>query len=271
MSHLVEQITKYMSASGRVLWFQESEKLRRKVFLRPSLLFDMLFVLFRTRFNDNFADAHLQALRSKLVRESVDTSEANIQAMSDRFLHKGHAQIDLLKLIWFPILISDSTPLLKKIALVLMDLFHVAYPVIGKDKLKILISSASTSMSSSSQSKRKSQSSQEVENLLGLINEIIVPTYLSPVSGGANAAIERARNKFRHEWTQAVNMAIQNQIKKSPPTLVSKIVQRYTFQWGLMLGVFEKFSVSCLFNSELYYLSHYKDLILAYNEDNTIG
>lgn len=89
MSHLVEQITRYMSGSGRILWFQESERMKRRVFLRPSLFYDMLFVLFRTRFYENFSDAHLHALRLKLVRESVNTSEANIRSMCERLLNKG--------------------------------------------------------------------------------------------------------------------------------------------------------------------------------------
>lgn len=89
MSHLVEQITKYMNASGRILWYYESDKLKRKVFLRPCLLFDMLFVLFRARFMENFEDAHLHALRLKLIRDSVDTSETHIRELSENMLNKG--------------------------------------------------------------------------------------------------------------------------------------------------------------------------------------
>lgn len=90
MSHLIEQITKYMSASGRILWFQEAERMKRKVFLRPSLFYDMLFVLFRTRFHENFSDAHLHALRLKLVRDTVNTTEASIRLMSERLVNKGN-------------------------------------------------------------------------------------------------------------------------------------------------------------------------------------
>lgn len=89
MSHLVEQITKYLSASGRILWFQDSDKMKRRVFLRPCLFYDLLFVLFRTRFYENFSDAHLHALRLKLVRDTVDTSEVHIRAMCDKLLNRG--------------------------------------------------------------------------------------------------------------------------------------------------------------------------------------
>lgn len=187
------------------------------------------------------------------------------------YLYKGHAHIDLLKLIWFPILITDSTLILKKICLIIMELFHLAYPVLSKDKLKTLLSYCAMSQSKL----KKEQMNQEVENILSQINEIVVPFYLPLVSDVAGEAlsvvVERIRMKMRHEWTQAAYKAITWKLKKSVPKIASKIVQRFTFPWGLMRGIFENFSVNCLFNSDLHYVSHYKNFIHANNEDNTVG
>lgn len=161
-----------------------------------------------------------------------------------------------------------------------MDLFHLAYPVIGKEKLKTLIVHLSTP-----QSKAKKEAIAEAENALTQINEIVVPFYLPllhditnsnneevTTSGETSVLVEKTRGKLRHEWTQAVHKAVSTwQLKKAVPRLVSKIVQRFTFQWGLLPGVFEKFSVNCLFNSDLYYVNHYRNFIFGYNEDNTVG
>ena len=43
MSHLIESIAKYLSSSGKIIWFQDTDKLRQKFYLKPSLLFDLLF------------------------------------------------------------------------------------------------------------------------------------------------------------------------------------------------------------------------------------
>lgn len=155
-----------------------------------------------------------------------------------------------------------------------MDLFHLAYPLIGKEKLKTL----SVYMGASSQSKTKKEAIQEAENTLTQINEIVVPFYLPIVHDITNddtsttsTLVEKTRSKLRHEWNQAAHKAVQWRLKKSVPTLVSKMVQKFTFQWGLMPGVFEKFAVNCLFNSDLYYVNHYRNFIFAYNEENTVG
>lgn len=182
----------------------------------------------------------------------------------------GHAHIDLLKLIWYPILITDSSTILRKSLLVLMSLFQIAYPVICKDKLKILVHH-STSVGGAGRSQRKSIHSafQEFDSILAQINEIVVPFYLPLIDD--STPIEKARSRLRHEWSQAVSTAVHAGLKNKIPKLVSNIAHKYTFQWGLMPGIFERFSVNCLFNSDLYYTSHYKNFIYAHNEDNTIG
>lgn len=282
MSHLVEQITKYMNSTGHIIWYQNSEKLKKQVFLRPSLIFDMLFVLFRRNFHENFRDAHVQTLRLKLLTinnsASVDstTSDERIRSMSKDLLQTGRVHFDLLKLLWFPILIISSPSLLKQITLILMDLFHLAYPVMAKDRVKMLthqMELARTKRNHQHQHNHhheQQQSSVEtMEQMLSQINEIVVPFYLPVLED--ESQILKSKFKLRNEWSQAVGMAVGYKLKKAKPTLVSKIAQKYTFQWGLLPGVFEKFSVNCFFNSDLYFISHYRNFIYAYNEENTVG
>ena len=54
-------------------------------------------------------------------------------------IQTGLLHIDLLQLLWFPLLITDSKQLVKEIALLFMDAFLFGYPYLPKDKLKQLV------------------------------------------------------------------------------------------------------------------------------------
>lgn len=125
MSHLIESITKYMHTSGRILWFSETESLKSKVFLQPYILFDMLYALFREKFSENFKDHHLQTLRAKLVRNYADFTKEYIKNLQKELLEKGSLKLDLLKLLWYPILVIDSTQLLTEICILMSYYFKI--------------------------------------------------------------------------------------------------------------------------------------------------
>lgn len=89
MSHLVDSIIRYMNSSGKAIWIQDSERFKKKVFLRPSLLFDMFYSLFRTEFKENFTENHMQTLRAKLVKNSINMNADNVEKMITNLIEKG--------------------------------------------------------------------------------------------------------------------------------------------------------------------------------------
>lgn len=275
MSHLVEQITKYMNSNGKVLWYQETEKLRRKVFLRPSLLYDMFFVLFRCNFGENFSDNHTQALRSKLIQNTgnlSDFNQENVKKMQQDLLTKGVLHMDLLKLLWFPILITDSVQLLLEVVLLFMDYFYIGYPTLPKDKLKTLFQNSNENSilnkfkSSESGFSHLNMSSSKV---LYTFNSIIVPFFLPKLQDEAELA--NTRYSLATMCSAAAAESVSLKIKKERPRLLARISKKYSFPWGLLSGIFEKFSVNLIINSDIYYKVHYKNFIYALSEENDVG
>lgn len=283
MSHLIDQITKYMNSSGFIIWYQDTEKLKKKVFLRPNVLFDLMFVLFRTNFQENFTDSHKQALRAKLC-QSVNLSEENLKLLSDDFLKKGVLNLDLIKILWYPILITDSSYIVQEAITLFADYFHIGYPNLSKEKLKMLFQAYSNKESEANlndsvyssfvlNTNRSNTGSVNTTNnqKLNLINfnSVIVPFYL-PVLNDPSTVL-KIKTDLETDCANSISLAVSLGIKKTKPTCLSRISQKYSFPWGLMSGVFEKFSVNCIINSDLYYKCHYKNFIYAYNEENSIG
>ncbi|CAF0772659.1 unnamed protein product [Brachionus calyciflorus] len=274
MSHLVEQITDYLSSSGSIIWFHENEKMKKKVFLRPNIFYEMLFVLFRGNFHENFDDVHRHSVRSKLIQNSVNMSQENIENLSSEFLTKGLLQIDLLKMLWYPVLITDSQTILQDVVVLFADMFNLFYPAVSKEKIKILMNNNKSDFEQTMNDSIYSSFyinpiTQSYKNEVVNFNSIIVPFYLPYLS--EQAYLSKIRKSLQTECINAAKNVVNIGIKKSKPLFMSRISQKYTFPWGLMCGIFEKFSVNCILNSDLYYKNHFKNFIYGYNEDNSIG
>ena len=274
MSHLVEPISDYLSSSGTIIWLNENEKLKKKVFLKPEILYEMLFVLYRCNFSENFLDVHKQTVRSKILQNNVNMSMEYIEILSNDYLLKGSLHIDLLKMLWYPILITDSQSLLIEVVVMLAEMFHLFYPNVSREKLKILFSSIKTDFEQTINESIYSSfyvnpATQNLKQEPVNFNALIVPFYLPYLSEKAN--LFKLRRHFQNECSNAVKNASAAGIKSSNPVFMSRISQKYTFPWNLKSGIFEKFSVNCLLNSDLYYKNHYKNVILGYNEENSVG
>ena len=97
---------------------------------------------------------------------------------------------------------------------------------------------------------------------------IIVPYYLPNFD--LDNQLKQVQARLASEATNAANIALSVGLKNTPPAHLAKISQKYEFPWGLVTGLFEKFTTSCLLKSELNKKLHYKNLLQAYNEDNTL-
>jgi hypothetical protein len=280
MKHLIDSITKYMSSSGRIIWYHDSERLKRKVFLRPYILFDLFFALYRTNFDENFNDVHTQSLRIRLTKNANCLNQDYLTKLKTEYLKKGNLHLDLLKLLWFPILMTDSIQLVQEIIILFMDHFHIGYPSFAsKDKLRTLFhmyssnnkSESSKYNSDTSSFNWKSHSIHVPSILNSQINfsNVIIPFYLPYLHD--SGIILSDRFKLVNQCTAAVNNAVSLRIKKFKPTSLPKISLKYAFPWGLISGIFERFSSYCMINSELFYKSHYRDYIYAINEESSIG
>lgn len=256
MSHLIEQITKYLHNTGKIIWFSQSERLKRKVFLRPAVLFDLMYVLYRKNFKDNFTDPYVQATRNKLMSANDELINQHAQNL---FSH-GVLSFELLKLVWCPVLMTTNVKYIKDVIMLFVDFFHIAYPSMPKDRFKQLYHSYA---------KKKQLEPVESEFLLEQFNSFVLPFYLPFLND--DKLISRTRAKLVADSNRAVRKVVDLNIKKSQPRLVCRIAQKYSFPWGLLPGVFEKFTVNCFINSDLYYVSHYRNFIHACNEENTIG
>ena len=264
MSHLIERITKYLHSAGKIIWFSESELLMRNVFLRPNVLFDMLFVLFRTNFSENFLDSHTEALRRKLLKNSVIMDEENLKRLEVDLINKGQLSMDLLKLLWYPILIIESNELIQETFLLFAEYFNIGYPDLSKEKLKILLKKLP-----SNNSNKVNQHEIDKERKKIHFTNMIIPFYL-PVLNNVNL-IENVRSNLNSDCLKAVAQCVEAGGKKEMPKLLPKLSHKYVFPWGLPEGVFEKFTSKCIFNSDLYYKTHFKNFAMAQSHDNTIG
>jgi Leucine-rich repeat (LRR) protein len=269
MSHLVESITKYLSSCGKIIWFQDNAKKREKVFLRPNILFDLLYVLFRTNFKDNFLDDHVETLRSKLIQEPVK----GLDALISDLLTKGIMSMELLKLIWCPILITNSSELIREVLLMFANYFNVCYPELSKDKMRLLFNAKEVRKENMESIRTfESPSVYEISQLSFTstkFTQVVVPFYLPCMTDIYE--LNKVRDGMALESRLSVDFALRKQIKKEKPLFLARLAHKYVFPWGLMPGVFEKFSCDCIINSELYYKYHFKNFIQAYNEHNTIG
>lgn len=274
MSHLVEPITDYLNSNGSIIWFHDNEKLKKKVFLRPAILYEMLFVLYRSDFMDNFLDVHKQSVRSKILQNSINMSSEYVHNLSNDFLLKGILHMDLLKMLWYPILITDSPNLLQEVIVMFADMFHLFYPSLPREKLKILFNNNKTDLDQTMNESVYSSfyvnpRSQNYKQEIVSFNSLVVPFYLPFLSEKTN--LFKMKRHLQNECINAAKSAITAGIKGESPVFMSRISQKYTFPWSLMSGIFEKFSVNCLINSDLYYKSHFKNLIYGYNEENSVG
>lgn len=253
MSHLIDAITKYMSSSGKIIWFQDSEKYRQKVFLKPQILFDLLFVLFRTVFSENFADNY--ARNNKPSKYFFTLNEETITKYTNELLMNGCLNLDLLKLLWYPILTVESSDLVQSSFILLSQFFNIGYPEMTKDKMKILY--------------KEKLSEEELAEAKPTFTQMIIPFYLPMAKD--KTILTQLRTELRDQCSKAIASAVKLKLKKETPKLLSKLSHQYSFPWGIKSGIFERFSTHLLLNTELCYKQHYKNLIQAYNEENSIG
>lgn len=117
---------------------------------------------------------------------------------------------------------------------------------------------------------RKSKSATSSKSQLSLpFDRLIIPFYLPNFDIENN--LEQIQNKLIAEASNASNLAFQIGLKTELANYAPKIAQKYEFPWGLVTGLFERFTTSCFIYSDLYRKMHFKNLILAFTEDNTIG
>ena len=306
---VVEQIARYMNARGRIVWWPESLRVRERVFVRPGVFFEMFHVLYRANFAENFADAHTQLLRHKLTNGNVNLNPDYIRRLSRQLVEKGTLDFNLLRLLWSPILMTDSTLVVYEAAVLFMSYFFIGYPLVAKAKLKLIFKSQqqqqqqhnqqhpqqtpmmqqydalransleSISASLASFANNNNNNSSNASFIGGATNAaatssifdvLVVPHYL-PVLDNASEAITATRLQLKQDCSRLQSIALSSKFKQSIPALVPRISHVYTFPWGLVAGIFERFSANCVINSDLYYKTHFKDFILAYNEDNSVG
>lgn len=181
--------------------------------------------------------------------------------------------MELLKLIWFPILITDSSELIREALLLFSSYFHICYPDTTKEKLKLLF--MSKEIKKENLDTYWSKDSEGIYDLAQLsftstkFTNIIVPLFL-PSFNHTNE-LNKIREGLILESNLAIQSAIDKRIKKEKTLLGPKLAHKYIFPWNLMPGLFEKFTTFCILNSDLYYKYHFKNFVLAYNESRTLG
>jgi hypothetical protein len=310
MEHMVFEITNFLNSEGKILWIQDSEAWSSKIFLKPNMLFDLLNVLFMSDFSSNFSE--IQSNKGK----SNGNSEISVELMDylkKELLQKGLAYMDLLKIIWMPIIFNDSSYLLNELVVLLMAYFYIGYPQVPKAKMKKIFQSYTSLLPgdnlnklqrkfsvnttgayknnlrrkfSTASTQRESNTSRISVNSLRINFDypdeeherttsgecefkcIVVPRYLPRVKNSQK--LDELRNEMSlAAMNTAKLIALSN--PQTNTSIVPGIALKYTFPWNLMDGIFERFSVSCIINTMLYYKSHWRDLIHAYDEQNTIG
>jgi hypothetical protein len=277
MRHLVEQILINMSSSGKIVWFHESDKLKAKIFYRPAVLFDLYFSLFRSNFTQNFLDATINSIRTKLIPPNAKIlHKDNIEHLADDFLNKGILHIDLLKILWYPVLLINSVKIVRDIALLFMDFFMLFYPLLPKDKLKQLMNTY-VKLKTDSNPEFHDDSRVSLKLCPPDPNEypelivFVVPYYL-PETG--EEFISRTQHKLDYDCQSALrNGLVSSFFVESDSLFPLKLATKYTFTAGqaILKAVFQKFAVSCVLNSDLYYKAHFNNMIYAQNEENSLG
>lgn len=285
MEHMFDEILFYLNSQGKLLWlanekttnqhtrsYQETNQLHTKIILKPNLLFDLLHVLFnKTQFEFLFKDLHLQLIRKRLNILPNATNEFYNNLVKE--LHKnGVALIDLFKIIWMPLLMTDSIDFLNEILLFLMYFFHIGYPRIAKHKLQQIFSSfyeIPRIQSSSLTQRRQSIFSNSSQLQLNIeldssrsecssnFEALIIPVYLPLLNVDQISLI---RNEMY------LNSYV---LPKSDQKCI--VTLKYSFCQTISCGLFERFSVNLLLNTNVYFKQHFRDAIHAFNEVNTIG
>ena len=268
MSHLVEQIVKYLNSNGKIIWYQNSVRLKTNIFLRPAALFDMFFVIFRSNFNENFIDNHTAALRAKLL-DNQELTDSTITKMTNDLLQKGQMNIEMLKLLWYPILIINSVDILYEITMILMFYFNFAYPQLSKDKLRILFEPYLMNDKSDHNKYITPDSTvTTVPKPVLTFSSIIIPFFLPNLKD--KNEITKLKQALVTECKKNSDQAISLKLRKEKSRLSPHVSQKYSFPWGLISGIFDKFSANCIINSSLYYKVHCRNFIHASNEENDI-
>ena len=272
MKHLIDQILNYFNSIGSFIWFKNNNKLSNKIFTRPKIIFDLLFVLYRDNFNDNFNNNNYS---NEIFNKIIKLNNNNKNNLVNNLINYGELDIELLKIIWFPILITDSILLIQEIFIIFSIFFNIGYPKITKEKLKQIYNSFNNNNNnnnkyqSNSFNSIKSIDNNNNNNKIINFNKMIFPFYL-PSYKNKNE-LNEIKLKLISECSIAKQFAIESKLKKDNYHLKSIISQKYSFKWDLINGIFDIFSTKCLINSDLYYKIHLKNLILAYNEENSIG
>ena len=310
MKHMITDITRYLNSEGKVLWFENSDSLSTKLFLKPNMLFDLLHALYRKDFDENFNDNHLQVTRAKLSLYA-NISQERVEHLKQDLLLKGCANMDLLKLLWSPIILSDSLELLNELVILLMAFFNIGYPQVIKSKMNGVFENYSNLLESSKNkssnrmgtsnnhmNKRDSIYSVKQDNLRSdskmsyhealltarsvnnvtqregsesesaeiLFDCIMIPFYM-PRIRNEDRLIEIS-NTLTELATNLANIVFE---ANGGRLILPRICLKYSFPWGTMPGLFERFTVNCIITTDLYYKMHWKDAVYAYNEQNTIG
>lgn len=276
MSQLVEHVTRYLHASGKIIWLSDTDS--KVLFPHPNLLFNMLYVLFRDDFARNFADQHIQLMRARLLRGSFELTESYLMTLQQDLVDKGKLRLDLLKLLWFPILVIDSTHSVLDLFTLLSFHFLIGYPDESKERLKSIYApylankgSSSTQQSFDFDEPQQQQQQQSRQSSASAIvyERMIIPHYLPTLD--LDYQLKEIQENLLAETNRALEAALACGLKTETGQFAAKISQRYEFPWGLVSGLFERFATSCIITSDFYAKIHYKNLLLAYNEDNTIG
>jgi hypothetical protein len=301
MRHMVDQILINMSSCGKILWFHDNERLKSKIFFRPGVLFDLFFVLFRSNFDQNFTDATTHSIRTKLIPpNSKMLHKDNFENLKDDFINRGInffrnssqilncfliyffyetgiLHIDLLKMLWFPVLIVNSVKIIREISLLFMEFFMSFYPLLPKDKLKNLLynySKLKTDINPEFQDDSQSSLKLTMKDLndYSELNVFIVPYFL-PESN--EEFVIRTQGKLEVDCQNAFSngLALSFFVNSENGTPLPKLVNKYTFATGktIIKSVFNKFATNCILNSDLYYKAHFNNVIYANNEDNSVG
>lgn len=187
--------------------------------------------------------------------------------------------LDLLKIIWLPLLLvsySNSSQLILDILILFFDFFMLGYPLLPKDKLKQLwhfyykmAESAFYEDSFLDLDKMGGAESASFVNHQITFDQIVIPNYLPVVPD--DTQLNKANTELRRQCE--LLPTILTRLDAEYMNTLFRISQRYQFKSfsSSLDGLFETFSVNCLTNTDLYYKLHARNFIQAYNEENTIG
>jgi hypothetical protein len=103
-------------------------------------------------------------------------------------------------------------------------------------------------------------------------DKIMIPFYMPKIENLSK--MDDIRFQLMQSATELMECAYANSHNSntnSTKPLIPVLGMKYTFLWSLVTGVFERFSVNCILNTDLYYKTHWKDAIYAHNEQNSIA